>query len=221
MAKPEGAANARGGARTSLVRALLGASVSMVVALAVAGPATAREPVDPSTLNPPVPADFNATCERVGSGVLCDLAFSDPDIVDEPSGIVCSGTELLVSQTRSVVGKRYYDRNGDLTRRHFREFLSGSFSNPDTARSTPWLQHDTVLHDLAVPGDVSTGNEHVSGLLTRAWLPGGGTVIVDADMLVGPTGSDEIVHMSAHNPFLDYFIGGDASALAPLCAALT
>ena len=40
-------------------------------------------------------------------------------------------------------------------------------------------------------------------------------------MLVGPTGSDEILHMSAHHPFLDYFIGGDASALAPLCAALS
>jgi hypothetical protein len=219
--KPVGTAQARSGAGASLVRAVISSTVSLVVALAIAGPAAAREPVDPSTLNPAPPDNFNATCERVGNGVICDLAFSDPDLVDEPSGIVCGGTELLVSQSRSVVGNRYYDRNGDLTRRHFREYLSGTFSNPETGRTAPWLQHDTVLHDLAVPGDISTGNEHVSGLLTRAWLPGGGTAIVDSGISVTLTGTDEILHMSANHPFFDYFVGGDAMALAPLCAALS
>lgn len=35
-----------------------------------------------------------------------------------------------------------------------------------------WTQHDTVLHNLALPGDTATGSEHVSGLITR---PGSGT----------------------------------------------
>jgi hypothetical protein len=214
-------AGVRRGASASAIRAGFGASVSLVVTLAVAWPAAAREPVDPATLNPAPPDSFNATCERVGSGVICDLAFTDPDLVDEPSGIMCDGTELLISQTRSVVGKRFYDRNGDLTRRHFRESLSGTFANPDTGLAAPWDQHDTILHDLAVPGDVSTGNEHVSGLVTRVWMPGGGTVLVDSGSFVAPTGTDEFSHMSANHPFLDYFTGGDQTALAPLCAAVS
>jgi hypothetical protein len=75
----------------------------LVVALSLTTPAAAREPVDPATLNPPPPAEFNPVCFREGAHIMCDIAFSDPDIVDEPSGIVCDGTELLFSQTRAVV----------------------------------------------------------------------------------------------------------------------
>jgi hypothetical protein len=196
-------------------------SASLAVALAVAAPASAREPVDPSTLNPAPPDFFNSTCTMVGGAVLCTLAFTDPDVVDEPSGIICDGTELWYSQTRSVVGKRYYDRNGDLTRRHFREYLSGTLTNPQTTKSAPWIQHDTVLHDLADPGDLGTGTVRMTGLMTRAWLPGGGTVLVDAGTTVLDAGTDEILRASANHPFNDYFVAGDESALAPICTALS
>jgi hypothetical protein len=204
-----------------MVRAAVGATTSLVVALSFAAPVAAREAVDPSTLNPAPPDFSNAACASGAGGTVCDLAFSDEDVVGEPSGVMCGATELMLSQARSVVGKRYYDRNGDLTRRHFREYMSGTFSNPRTSKSAPWVQHDTVLHNLAVPGDLGTGTVKTGGLMTRVWLPGGGTLLVDSGVTLVDTGTDEILHTGANHPFNDYFLGGDASSLGPLCAALS
>jgi len=205
------------GVATGVVSTLM-VLVSLTPPSAAAG--AGNEPVDPSTLNPPVPAEFNASCFRVGNHISCSLAFSDPDVVDEPSGIICDGTELRFSQTRSVVGKRLYDADRNLLQRHFRESLDGTFTNPDTGLFALWTQHDTVIHDLAVPGDDATGTEHVTGLDTRAWLPGGGTIITDAGTLIFPEGTDGVLKESGHHPFLDYFAFGDTSALDPLCNAL-
>jgi hypothetical protein len=46
----------------------LGRSIAIVigVGLAIAGPVSANEPIDPNTLNPAPPDFFNATCERTG-----------------------------------------------------------------------------------------------------------------------------------------------------------
>ena len=195
--------------------------VGVIVALlALAGPVTAKSSVDPTTLNPPPPDFFNATCERTGGHILCNLAFSDPDIVDEPSGIVCGSTELLFSQQRSVVGKRFYDADGNLTQRHFRESFDGTFSNPDTDKVATWTQHDTVKHDLAVPGDVTSGTTHISGLFARITGPNGATILTDTGMFLVVEGTGETLHASAHHPVDDYFANGNAAALAPLCDAL-
>src|SRR5262245_12629193 len=93
-----------------------------VVVLSALVPQTvvfAGQSVDPATLNPPPPPEFNPTCEAIGSGTICHLAFSDPPVIAEPSGIICgsgaSSFEVLLSQTRSVEGRRYYDRNANLT----------------------------------------------------------------------------------------------------------
>ena len=155
-----------------------------------------------------------------GQHITCTLGFEDPDILDEPSGIVCGSTELLYSQSRSVVGKRFYDSDGNLVRRHFREYMAGTFTNPETGLIVLWAQHDTVLHDLAVPGDVATGNIQFSGLVTRAWRPSGGTVLTDSGRLLVDASTDEVVAASAHHPFDAYFREGDTAALAPLCSAL-
>jgi hypothetical protein len=171
-------------------------------------------------LNPPVPAEFNPSCSRVGNHISCSVAFSDPDILDEPSGVVCGDTELLITQSRSVVGTRLYDASGNLLQRHFREFLDGTFTNPDTDLVALWTQHDTVIHNLSVPGDIESGTAHVSGLGTGTWLPGGGTILTDAGTTLVDVTADEVVRLSAHHPFDDFFRLGDTSALAPLCAAL-
>jgi hypothetical protein len=193
------------------------AAATGISALLLASPATAREAVDPSTLNPAPPDFFNAVCTSTGQHITCTLGFSDPDIVDEPSGIVCGSTELLFSQSRSVVGKRFYDSDGNLLQRHFREYMGGTFTNPDTGRSVTWIQHDTVLHDLAVPGDNLTGTISLTGLTTRvAGVPG----LSDAGRLLIDASTDEVVTASAHHPFDAYFREGDAAALAPLCDAL-
>ena len=196
------------------------AAAAGISAVLLASPAVARESVDPSTLTPAPPDFFNANCLRDGQHITCTLGFEDPDIVDEPSGIVCGSTELLYSQTRSVVGKRFYDADGNLVRRHFREYMAGKFTNPETGLVVLWSQHDTVLHDLAVPGDVATGTIKFSGLLTRAWDTSGGTVLTDSGRLLVDASTDEVVVASAHHPFDAYFREGDPAALAPLCSAL-
>jgi hypothetical protein len=197
-------------------RLILAVTGGIVLTVALATPASARTPVDPSTLNPAPPDSFNAVCYRDGSHITCDLAFSDPDVVDVPSGIICGRTELLFSASRAVVGKRIYDADGNLLQRHFRESLDGTFRNPDTGRVALWTQHDTVIHNLAVPGDVATGTEKDSGLITRVWLPDGGTIVIDAGLLVVDVATDELVKVSAHHPI----VLGDPSAPASLCAAL-
>ena len=197
-------------------RLILAVTGGLVLAVALATPASARTPVDPSTLNPAPPASFNAVCYREGNHISCDLAFTDPDVVNDPSGIICDGTELLASFSRSVVGKRTYDADGNLLQRHFRESLDGTFRNPDTGRVALWTQHDTVISNLAVPGDQATGTESSSGLLTRVWLPGGGTILTDAGRLLFDAATGELVKVSGHHPL----VLGDPSALAALCAAL-
>ena len=199
----------------------LALALVVVVTLAPPGTGAAKESIDPSTLNPPVPAEFNASCFRVGNHISCSLAFSDPDIIDEPTGIVCEGTELLFSQSRSVVGTRLYDAAGNLLQRHFRESFDGTFTNPDNGLVALWTQHDTVIQNLSIPGDIGSGTEHVSGLNTRTWLPGGGTILTDAGTALVDVTADEVVRVSAHHPFDDFYRLGDTSALAPLCAALS
>lgn len=203
--------------RRTLVRAALAA---LLGALALAGPAAARTPVDPGTLNPPPPDFFNAECHTGAGGTVCTLHFSDDPFADEPSGIVCDGTELVFSQERSVVGKRSYDAGGDLLQRHFREWMSGTFANPDTGKSVPWEQHDTIIHNLSVPGDLDSGTIKTTGLTTRAWLPGGGSILLDAGTTLEGAATGELLHEGGPHPFRDYFADGDASALRSICDAV-
>ncbi|MEO5965929.1 MAG: hypothetical protein ABIR11_10730 [Candidatus Limnocylindrales bacterium] len=201
-------------------RALRAIALGALAAAVLTGPAAARTPVDPGTLNPAPPDFFNAECFAGAGGTVCTLHFSDDPIVGEPIGIVCAGTELLFDQERSVVGKRFYDANGDLVQRHFRESFSGTITNPDTGKSLFWEQHDTVIHNLAVAGDVASGNVSFTGLAFRAWLPGGGTVLIDSGRSLQVNATGEIIRESGQHHFTDYFVNGNASALQPICDAL-
>jgi len=199
-------------------RGLTGVVLAVIAASALAIPVAARELVDPGTLNPPPPAEFNPVCYRLGNGTQCTLAFSDPSVVDAPTGIVCDGVELTDSFTRSVVGTRAYDSDGNLLRRHFEESFSGSFTNPETGLVATYIGHDKILNDLAVPGDQSTGTTLVSGPSLRITGPEGQTVVMDVgSFLDSPTG---LIRESGQHAFFEYFELGDTSALQPLCDAL-
>jgi hypothetical protein len=200
----------------------------LVIALTTAtvGPHTsafAERSVDPSTLNPPPPAEFNPVCKAVGDGTICDVTFIEPPVTDEPSGIQCGSgadaSELLASGTRSVDGKRYYDDDGNLTRRHFHDLIVGSYTNPLTGASAPFRQHDTIMHDLAVAGDITTGTEAVT-VEIRVSTPRGGTVLIDAGRTVGAAVEGTPFFEAGQHPFDAYFIFGDTSALQPICDAL-
>jgi hypothetical protein len=204
-------------ARTHIVRSVV---LVMGVSLILVAPVAAREPVDPNSLNPAPPATFNATCERTGSQIICELLFSDPPVMAEPSGIVCGGTELLVSQTRDVVGRRFYDADGNLTRRHFREAFAGTLTNPSSGITLDWIAHNSIMHDLAVPGEIASGHTAISGQQMRVF-GSNGTVLVDVGHLVVDEATGELLKSSGKHAFDDYFINGNAQALAPICDAIT
>lgn len=176
--------------------------------------------MDPSTLNPAPPDFFKATCYEQGRGITCDLAFSDPAIVDEPGGIVCGGAELLYSQDRSVIGKRFYDANGDLVRRHFREDMRGTLDHPISGATLDFIQSNTILHDLGTPGVVASGTSRIAGQGIKVTEPGGRAVLVDAGWVAIDESVGEIVDWAGPHRLDDYFVRGDAAALDAICNAI-
>jgi hypothetical protein len=190
--------------------------VSVVLLVLLSQRAAAGERVDPSTLNPPPPPQFNPVCEKDGNQTICTVQFSDPPF-SGGSGVICqAGTtsyEVLQSQNRSVQGKRYYDQNGNLTRKIFREVLTGTFSSPVSHVALSFDGKDTHHEDWTVPGVLInvTGSFHV-------YLPHGGTVIFEAGRTIETL--DNFLSESGPHPFADYFVFGDTAALQPLCDAL-
>jgi hypothetical protein len=182
-------------------------------------PVFAKELVDPTTLNPPPPPNFNPVCERVGNQIICDIQFSDP-VLAEGSGLTCgSGAdafEPFVFQTRSVRGKRYYDENGNLLRRHFQEVIEGTFTNPITHKAIAFSGSDTHLHVLAVPGDNATGTEAITGSVRLFFGPGSGTFAEDTGRVLLDVSSGDVLAESGQHPILDNF----ESAVQALCDAL-
>jgi len=194
--------------------------IGFVAIFAFTSQAFAREPVDPSTLNPPPRAD--TICERVGNGIICDVQFSDPPFAGGSRVICGTGANAYeVSQflNRSVRGKRYYDQNGNLLRRHFREVLSGNFSNPQNNAAVSFSGQDTHLHYLATPGDVSSGTDIVTGSF-RVYLRHGGSVLLEAGRTIEAADGSAFLGESGPHPFADYFVFGDTAAVQPLCDAL-
>ena len=197
-------------------------AVAVLFALMPQAVVFAGQSVDPITLNPPPPPEFNPTCEAVGNGTICHLAFTDPPTIAVGTGIICgngnNSFEVLDTSTRSVDGRRYYDRNGNLVQRHFREVIVGTLTNSLTNTSDSYDQGDTVVHNLGIPGDSNTGTESITGSL-RIHLSSGGIVLVDVGRSV--TAADgTLLKETGQHPLNAYFVFGDTSALQPLCDAL-
>ena len=201
------------------VAALLAGSV---MATSPSPVAAAERSVDPSTLTPPPPEFFNASCRRAGQQILCDLAFVDPiSPVEEATDIVCgSGSaafEVLDTWTRSVRGTRYYTADGLLLRRHFNDEWDGTLTNSVTGTTVAYHRRNTYLHDLAVPGDSGSGIERDTTHL-RAFSASG-TVLIESGRVVLSLEDDSVLFQAGQRPFDDYF-NGDADAVRSLCAAL-
>ena len=194
--------------------------LGLAMSLLVASGALARTPVDPDTLTPAPPDFFGAECFTQGVQIVCTLAFSDPPVVDEPSGIVCDGVELTFSQERDVVGKRFYTADGLLRQRHFREDMRGTLDHPVSGASLDFVQGNTIIHDLAVPGDVGTGVSRIVGTSIRVSRPDGGTVLSDAGWVAIDEATGEIAGWAGPHRFDDYFARGDAHALDAICEAI-
>jgi len=201
---------------------LFALALSTWVGLAASATAgSSGTPVDPSTLNPPPPPAFNPICAKVGGGTICTVNFTETHA--QGSGLMCgSGAnayEIFDFQNRAVSGRRYYDPNGDLTRRHFKEVLNGTFTNPLNHKALSYSGVVTHLHDLTIPGDIASGTETLTGVF-RLYLPQEGTVLLDVGRLVELAGDGTLLSEQGPHPLLDYFVSGDTAALQPVCDAL-
>jgi hypothetical protein len=202
---------------------LLVAGFTALFALMAPRPVSAGQFVDPSTLNPPIPPQFNPECKAVGFGTLCTVDFVEthaPEATDIICGSGANSFAVVSSDTRTVTGQRYYDENGDLTQRHFRQVLVGTFTNPLTGAFLDYAESTTIIHDLSVPGDLSTGTVTFTGSV-RLSMPQGGTVLIDAGRVVIDESDGTILFEAGQHHFDAYFAYGDTAALQPICDALS
>jgi len=201
-------------ARVSLI------GLTALLAVAPQAAALAGAPVDPTTLIPPPPPEFNPICGATGFGTLCHEQFSDPPLVNDPNTLPCVvGTmSFLNTQTRSVDARRYYDQANKLTEVHYREVLNATLTNPVTGATVLQAQDDTVIEKLAIPGDFGSSRTTITGLV-RFLLPGGRTLLIDAGQSIND-GAGNLIGEHGPHPLNDYFVFGNLAALQPLCDVL-
>jgi hypothetical protein len=192
--------------------------VPIIAAFVIAAPVAARQPVAQQLT--PQPPDFYA-CTATGGGTICRATTSDPYEL-EPTGIWC-GTgagafEVLDSGGHIVRATRWYDTNGNLTRRErVNDFPGAHLSNPLNGASIYYQQHNTDWDVLAVPGDLSSSTWSGHGVLSMT-VPGYGRVILEAGVIKVAPG-DNVEHQAGPTDLGDYF-SGNASVIDDLCAAL-
>ena len=193
-------------------------AAAIIGGLALVPSALAGQPVT-QTLTPPPPSFY--TCMAVGAGTICHGTISESSGPEE-TGLVCgSGADAFNAwQTASLDERaaRYYDSDGNLTRRVLRDDSSGTFINPVTGTVVPWTQYEIHTTVLAVPGDFGSATETIVGEFVIT-LPHLGTVALEAGRVIQDVDGNNEFRAGPQN-FLDYYANGDTAAVQKLCDAL-
>lgn len=192
--------------RATLFRRRAVVLVPIFAALMIATPVSARPPVA-GQLTPEPPSFY--TCTATVGGTICRASTTDSYEL-EPTGIWCgSGAgayEVLDSATLDVRATRWYDTNGNLTRRErVYGFRGTRLTNPLTGLSIAYRQHNTDWDVLAVPGDLSTSTWTGHGVLSVT-VPGRGAVLHESGITrVDPNGNVEF--QAGPSELSDYYGG--------------
>jgi hypothetical protein len=181
--------------------------------------ALAGKPVS-QTLNPPAP-DFY-TCQPTGSGTICHGSrtfVEDPYDTEIPCGSGANAFTIWDQGIVDQVATRYYDADGNLTRRVVHEdWRPGQFSNPLTGATVPYRQTGNITDVLATPGDFGSATETVTGQ-NNFTVAGHGVVLHNSGRTVtAPDGTIEF--SSGKQNIADYFDNGNTAVLGELCGAL-
>jgi hypothetical protein len=172
-------------------------------------------------LNPPPPS-FE-TCQAVGNGTICQGSRTVTDPLAD-AGFACttggSTFEVFNADQFDQHATRFYDQNGNLTRRSISDTYSfGQFSNPQAGTFVPYTQVGNEKDTLAVPGDLSSARAQFTG--ESIFKPAqGAPVALQVGRIVSNLDQTVIFFEKGPDAFTDYFVEGDPSALAALCAAL-
>jgi hypothetical protein len=150
--------------------------------IAAAGLAAAAAPAAASmSLNPPPPSWY--TCKPTGSGTICHGTMSFEHFA-EFDGTCPQGFNILENAHKDETATRYYDRDGNLTRRVLHDIYPvgnplNVLYNSQTGQSVPYATDVTETDDLAVPGDFDSATSRFTGNLYTVTLPGGGLLVHD------------------------------------------
>jgi hypothetical protein len=194
-----------------------------IIGLVVLTPAASAQAGQscPSTLNPPPPS-FE-TCQTVGGGTIA----SGSRVVSDPladTGITCgSGAtafDIYNQDTFDQHATRWYDQNGNLTRRHiYGHFTFGQLSSPLADTIVPYTQTMIEDDEYAIPGDMSSGTATFTGEMLAH--PGTGAPVLWANGRQLTSNVDGgLIQSSGRNDLVLYFNENDPAAVDSICAAL-
>ena len=183
--------------------------------LAAAGLAAATGSAAADTsLNPPPPSWY--TCTPTGSGAVCHGKMTDEHF-GLSDGTCPQGFDILENGHNEETATRYYDRDGNLTRRVLHAVYTvgnplNILYNSQTGKSVPYRAAGTATDTLATPGDFGTSTTRITGNLYTVTLPGAGLLVHDAGLFTfAPDGSI----IENHGPKMLFFGQTDK-----LCEAL-
>jgi hypothetical protein len=158
-----------------------------------------------------------------GSGTVCRA--NDPfSYGPVDTGITCgSGTtafDIFDSGVGTESKTRFYDRNGNLTKRIIdTRYSFGQWSNPLTGAVVSYTQHNVQTDVLAVPGDLTSSTETITG--ENIYKAGQGKpVFVATGRQVFNFDMSELYFSAGRNGFIAAFFQGDTTAFDAVCAAL-
>lgn len=171
----------------------------------------------------PQPPTYES-CRMVGGGTIASGSNAVTyDATD--TGITCgtgsNAFDIFDQGAYDINAIRYYDQNGDLTRRviHYDE-PSGQWTNPLTGAALGYTQRYVQTDVLAVPGDLTTSTETVTGEnLMR--MPTGAPVLFGMGRQVYNFDQSELFSSAGRNDYVAAFFDGDSAPLARVCGALT
>jgi hypothetical protein len=188
--------------------------------LAPAASAQAGQPC-PSTLNPP-PLSFE-TCQTVGGGTIASgsRVVSDP-LADQfiTCGSGAGAFDIYNQDTYDQHATRWYDQNGNLTRRHiYDHYTFGQWSNPLAGTVVPYTQTTVENDEYAIPGNMSSGTATFTGE-TMFHDGTGAPVLWGNGRQLTSNVDGSLIEGSGRNDFTLFFNDNDPAAFDQICAAL-
>jgi len=198
------------------------AVVACAIGAAALAPGALAAPPAAEELNPP-PPDF-LTCKALGAGTICTGSAKEVKVSEPQPELVCgSGADAFTIHDNGVLTQRvtrWYDANGDLTRRVIRERWKPAYwSNPLSGETVPYTQNQKLTTVLTVPGDFDSAIETSVGENIYTDPDTHRKVLRSTGRVVFGVGGD-LDFRAGHQWSVDAFIDGDMSVLDDVCAAL-
>jgi hypothetical protein len=185
-------------------RPILLAIVLTISSLGLASGVSARTPVDPTSLTPPL-KPFRV-CWELGPYVQCDTSGVSTT-ANEPAGELPCG-QLYQSATTISNSTRWY-QDGLIVRRALQERGTGFWTLSPTGAG-PIVEFSIAFswdEHFAIPGDIDSGAREVRGITLQ--VPALGAALHESGLYIE---ADDVMHGLS--------TGSDPAGLAQLCALL-